>query len=54
MLDSDEAGRNAAAEMATRLAHIVWVRIADVAEGTQLDRPVERPCAADWVGIFYY
>jgi hypothetical protein len=54
MLDGHEAGRNAATGMATRLALGVWVRIADVAEGTQLDRPIKRPCAADCVGIFYY
>jgi DNA primase len=54
MLDGDEAGRNAATEAATRLAHRVWVRIADVAEATQPDRPIKRPCAADCVGIFYY
>ena len=54
MLDGDEAGRNAATEAATRLAHRVWVKIADVAEATQPDRPIKRPCAADCVGIFYY
>ena len=37
MLDGDEAGRNAATEMATRPAHTVWVRIAVVAEGTHPD-----------------
>jgi DNA primase len=53
-LDGDEAGRNAATETATRLALGVWVRIADVAGGTQPDRPTKRPCAADCVGIFYH
>lgn len=38
MLDGDEAGRNAATEMAIRLAHRVWVRIVDVADGTQPDQ----------------
>jgi DNA primase len=54
MLDGDEAGRNAATEMATRLARRVRVRIADVAEGTRRDRPTKRPRAADCVGIFYH
>jgi hypothetical protein len=53
-LEGDEAGRNAATEMATRRALGVWVRIADVAGGTQPDRPIKRPCAADCVGIFYH
>lgn len=53
-LDGDDAGRNAATEPATRRALGVWVRIADVAESTQPDRPIKRPCAADRVGIFYY
>ena len=38
MLDGDEAGRNAATEIATRLAHRAWVRIVDVAENPQPDR----------------
>jgi DNA primase len=38
MLDGDEAGRKAAGEMAGRLAHRVWVRVADVAEGKQPDQ----------------
>ena len=37
MLDGDEAGCNAAAEIAARLAHRKWVRIVDVAEGRQPD-----------------
>jgi DNA primase len=37
MLDGDEAGRNGAAEVATRLARSMWVRIVDVAEGKQPD-----------------
>jgi DNA primase len=38
MLDGDEAGRNAATEMAARLAHKAWVRIVDVPEGMQPDQ----------------
>ena len=37
MLDGDEAGRNAGVEIAKRLAHRVWVRVVDVAQGTQPD-----------------
>jgi DNA primase len=38
MLDGDDAGRNAATEVAARLAHRVWVRIVDLAEGSQPDQ----------------
>jgi DNA primase len=38
MLDGDEAGRNAAVEIAGRLAHKVWVRIVDLSDGTQPDQ----------------
>jgi len=38
MLDGDQAGRNAATEIAMRLAPKVWVRIVEVAEGTQPDQ----------------
>jgi len=38
MLDGDEAGRNGAEEIASRLSHRMWVRVVDVAEGTQPDQ----------------
>jgi DNA primase len=38
MLDGDEAGLNAAAAMAVRLAHKVWVRVVDVPDGRQPDQ----------------
>jgi len=38
MLDGDEAGQRAMGEIASRLAHRVWVRVLDVPEGKQLDQ----------------
>jgi DNA primase len=38
MLDGDEAGRSAAGEIAGRLTHKMWVRVADVPEGRQPDQ----------------
>lgn len=38
VLDADEAGRNAATELPTRLAHKLWSRIVDLAEGTRPDQ----------------
>jgi len=38
MLDGDEAGRRAAAEIAGRLTHKVWVRVVDLADGIQPDQ----------------
>jgi DNA primase len=38
VLDSDEAGRRAATEIAGRLAHRVWVRVVDVHNGKQPDQ----------------
>jgi DNA primase len=37
-LDGDEAGRKAAAEIAMRLAHKLWVRVAEVPDGKQPDQ----------------
>ena len=38
MLDGDKAGQSGATEIAGRLAHSVWVRAVDVAEGRQPDQ----------------
>jgi len=38
MLDGDEPGRRAATEIAGRLAHSLWVRVADVPDGRQPDQ----------------
>jgi len=38
MLDGDEAGRNAAIEITTRLVPKMWVRIVNVPEGSQPDQ----------------
>lgn len=38
MLDGDEPDRKAAGEIASRLAHNLWVRVVDVPEGKQPDQ----------------
>jgi DNA primase len=38
LLDGDEAGRQAAQEIADRLVHRLWVRIVDLPDGQQPDR----------------
>jgi DNA primase len=38
MLDGDEAGRKAQAEIAVRLAHRMYVRVVDLSEGKQPDQ----------------